>query len=454
MLKIHKLAEIFPPMIQDEFESLKKSIHCNGQEVPIKVLKSTNEIIDGRHRYKAWQELNIEPLIEWIEDDLTEERLRSLIIKLNLDRRHLTPSQKAWIAAGLANIEKGHFHGNQYTKTLNSGIGNSADTKLLLGPTQSEIAKCFGLSERTIRQAKKIRREAPELNNHIYVGDIKIDDACRLLSEAPAVRCQVLQRFNEDKSLNKKTKKLCQYKNEIVKEQAQFNIEKAIANNFVTEVSEQLLVQPGETWQLGRHKLTCCDSSTWNPPYAKLAFADPPYNCGIAEWDFHFEWKHDWLIDKADLVLVTPGDESLAGFLKKTEMPYRCTISHWIKNGMSKGAMGYGNHILGLVFCKESTPYKVTGVRNQSFSTGVIKLDETNNTNHPGRKPLDFLVTWIEKLTKPGDFIIDPFLGSGTTLFAADETNRTFCGAEISTKYCTEIIGRWLLLNKEKPLKI
>ena len=254
--------------------------------------------------------------------------------------------------------------------------------------------------------------------------------------------------------MNKKTKKLCQYKNEIVKEQAQFNIEKAIANNFVTEVSEQLLVQPGETWQLGRHKLTCCDSSTWNPPYAKLAFADPPYNCGIAEWDFHFEWKHDWLIDKADLVLVTPGDESLAGFLKKTEMPYRCTISHWIKNGMSKGAMGYGNHILGLVFCKESTPYKVTGVRNQSFSTGVIKLDETNNTNHPGRKPLDFLVTWIEKLTKPGDFIIDPFLGSGTTLFAADETNRTFCGAEISPKYCTEIIGRWLLLNKEKPLKI
>ena len=99
-------------------------------------------------------------------------------------------------------MEKGDFHCNQHTKTLNSGIGNSADTKLLLGPTQSEIAKCFGLSERTIRQAKKIRREAPELNNHIYVGDIKIDDACRLLSEAPAVRCQVLQRFNEDKSLS------------------------------------------------------------------------------------------------------------------------------------------------------------------------------------------------------------------------------------------------------------
>ena len=59
MLKIHRLVEIFPPMTPEEFESLKKSIHRNGQQVPIKVLKSTNEIIDGRHRYQACQELSL-----------------------------------------------------------------------------------------------------------------------------------------------------------------------------------------------------------------------------------------------------------------------------------------------------------------------------------------------------------------------------------------------------------
>ena len=89
-------------------------------------------------------------------------------------------------------------------------------------------------------------------------------------------------------------------------------------------------------------------------------------------------------------------------------------------------------YILGLVFCNESTPYKVAGVRNQSFSTGVIKLDEINDTNYPGRKPLDFLVTWREKLTKPRDFIIDPFLGIGITLFAAEATNRTCYVADMS----------------------
>ena len=121
---------------------------------------------------------------------------------------------------------------------------------------------------------------------------------------------------------------------------------------------------------------------------------------------------------------------------------------------MSKGEMGYGNHILGLVFCNESTPYKVAGVRNQSFSTCVIKLDQINDTNHPGRKPLDFLVTWVEKLTKPGDFIIEPFLGIGTTLFAVEATNRTCYVADMSPQYCTEIIGRWLVSNKEKPVRI
>ena len=58
-------------------------------------------------------------------------------------------------------------------------------------------------------------------------------------------------RFDEDKYLSKK-------------KQAQSNIKKAIANNFITEISKPLLVKLGETWQLGRHKLTCCKSSILN----------------------------------------------------------------------------------------------------------------------------------------------------------------------------------------------
>ncbi len=81
-------------------------------------------------------------------------------------------------------------------------------------------------------------------------------------------------------------------------------------------------------WQLGKHTLTCYDSADWDAPRAKLAIADPPYNAGMADWDISFEWNHDWLIEKADLVIVTPGDESFAHFLRKTTMPYKCIVIH------------------------------------------------------------------------------------------------------------------------------
>ena len=42
-------------------------------------------------------------------------------------------------------------------------------------------------------------------------------------------------------------------------------------------------------------------------PKAKFAFADPPYNAGVDEWDFDFKWELDFLQDFADVVAVTPG---------------------------------------------------------------------------------------------------------------------------------------------------
>jgi len=244
------------------------------------------------------------------------------------------------------------------------------------------------------------------------------------------------------------------YRKEIKQEIAKKSLEEAVNRVLGIEVDEIPHVNFGDVWQLGPHTLTCCDSSTWDAPPAKLAFADPPYNAGIADWDIGFEWQHDWLIDKADLVVVMPCDESLAHFLRTTTMPYRCTIAHWIKNGMSKSPMGYGNHIIAAVFCKKSTPYKVTRKRNQNYSEGIIKNIETEDSDHPGRKPLDFMVTWIDRLTNPGEVVIDAFLGAGTTLIAAEQIGRICHGAEINPEYCGFVLGRWIKSGKENQKKI
>jgi hypothetical protein len=202
-------------------------------------------------------------------------------------------------------------------------------------------------------------------------------------------------------------------------------------------------VQPGEWYLLGRHTLYCGDTSApdfWSGmPSAQFAFADPPYNADAAVWDSGFEWKHDWLIDKAEIVAVTPGIGSIQSFFAHdTQMPYAWSMACWIKNGMTRGALGFGNWIYAALFTRQSIHRNA-----QDIIEVTIKTGQTNKTEHKGRKPDELLERLIEVFTVTGDTVIDPFLGSGTTLFAADRTGRTCIGGEINPEFCNEIINRW-----------
>jgi len=58
------------------------------------------------------------------------------------------------------------------------------------------------------------------------------------------------------------------------------------------------------------------------------------------------------------------------------------------------------------------------------------------NTDHPTQKPEKLLAKLILASTDPGDFVFDPFLGSGTTAVAAKKLGRHFCGIEMNQEYC------------------
>jgi ParB-like chromosome segregation protein Spo0J len=443
-LRYHRFVELFPRMVEEDFEQFKKDIAINGLYIPILVLKDTDLIIDGRHRYEACVAAGIEPKIEYFSEN--DNRVLLTIVSLNSRRRYLSESQRAAVAAELASLIR-------------------EDT---LKQIREAAEKYLNIGSRTVEAAKTIKTLFPETWESIRLGEITVADAYKVCKESEEVKREIIDRWSCDKEAKRKIKKLAQYRKEVKQQAAKQAVEKA-ANSVLNyeayrgedasphasiEVNECPCVNFGDVWKLGEHTLTCCDSSIWDAPKAKLAFADPPYNAGVADWDIGFEWKHDWLIDKADLVVVTPGDESFAKFLRTTTMPYKCMIAHWIKNGMSKSPMGYGNHIIAAIFCKESSPYKVTGKRNQNYSEGIIKVIEADDIDHPGRKPLDFVVVWIERLTKSGEVVIDPFLGSGTTLIAAEETGRICHGAEINPDYCAFILGKWIKAGKEIPKKI
>jgi len=61
---------------------------------------------------------------------------------------------------------------------------------------------------------------------------------------------------------------------------------------------------------------------------------------------------------------------------------------------------------------------------------------DQKNKNHPTQKPVELFKYLIQTYSKESDTILDPFLGSGTTLVAAKQLNRNAVGIEISEKYC------------------
>jgi DNA modification methylase len=69
-------------------------------------------------------------------------------------------------------------------------------------------------------------------------------------------------------------------------------------------------------------------------------------------------------------------------------------------------------------------------------------------------KPLPLIERAIENSSKPGDIILDPFLGSGSTLIAAERTGHICYGMELDPHYCSMVLCRWEAFTGEKAEKV
>lgn len=75
-------------------------------------------------------------------------------------------------------------------------------------------------------------------------------------------------------------------------------------------------------------------------------------------------------------------------------------------------------------------------------ATWIHGIAKTNRPDHPCPKPLPLMRDLVGLFTDPGDVILDPFMGSGTTLVAAKSLNRQAIGIEIEEKYCEVAVDR------------
>ncbi len=80
--------------------------------------------------------------------------------------------------------------------------------------------------------------------------------------------------------------------------------------------------------------------------------------------------------------------------------------------------------------------YRLTYPSNLWSDITVPFWSMPENTDHPTQKPEKLIAKLVLASSNPGDFVFDPFLGSGTTAVVARKLNRRFCGIELSHEYC------------------
>jgi ParB-like chromosome segregation protein Spo0J len=183
-IEIHPYAKIMPRMTTEEFNDLYNDIEKMGQVEPGVIYQDM--ILDGSNRYAVTQKLGID--FQYVEFRGDDKAALNFVISKNVIRRHLTQSQKAAVGAEMANLKNGQ---NARWETRGSANLHSLRHQPLKNTTVSklvsieEAAKILDVSERSIKDAKKVKQKDPVAFDKIKSGELTVNKAVVSLNVKP-----------------------------------------------------------------------------------------------------------------------------------------------------------------------------------------------------------------------------------------------------------------------------
>lgn len=222
---------------------------------------------------------------------------------------------------------------------------------------------------------------------------------------------------------------------------------------------------------LGKHRILCGDSTkkddverVMGGEKADMILTDPPYCSG----GFQEAGKSSGSVGTRGSEMVANDTLSTRGYSALMKQALGCSragvvyiFTDWrmwihlfdlvescgfgVRNMIvwDKGSPGMGcgwrmQHELILCGIKVKSPFDPHKAQGN-----VIQCGRTGNKNHATEKPVELLSTVI-KVNDKARSVYDPFLGSGSTLIACEETNRSLYGMELTSKYAQVCIQRWI----------
>jgi DNA modification methylase len=257
------------------------------------------------------------------------------------------------------------------------------------------------------------------------------------------------------------------------------------------EPNDQPVTQVGDSWMLGRHRLVCADATKpesysllfEEDELARAVFTDPPYNIEIngfavgkgAVQHREFVAASGEMTDEEFVVFLSDFLKASATRVGDGGVIYVCmdwrhaehvhraaraaeltivTVAVWSKGSGGMGGLYRSAHEFVFVLKKGTKPIlnNVELGKHGRDRTNVWVYPGANRrgssanaelANHPTPKPVELVADAILDVTHRDDIVLDPFLGSGTTIIAAEKTGRTAYGFELDPRYVDVIIRRF-----------
>lgn len=256
----------------------------------------------------------------------------------------------------------------------------------------------------------------------------------------------------------------------------ELDIPEAKDEDELPEPPAEPVTKLGDIWQLGRHRLMCGDSTDeatisrlMDGAKADMVLTDPPYGMNL-DTDYTKMGdggkKHDKVIaddkqfnakyllelfDYCKEIFLWGADY----YIETLDRQYP-KLGSWIvwdkysdseRTGLLDGRFGSTFET-----CWSKTPHKREIARVLVTTNYTAKGDETRV--HPTQKPVALTKWFFDRWGDEGDKVVDIFGGSGSTLIACEQTNRTCYMMELDPKYCDVIIKRWENLTGQKATLI
>ena len=213
------------------------------------------------------------------------------------------------------------------------------------------------------------------------------------------------------------------------------------------EVTHKPITKRGDIWLLGYHRVMCGDSTMiddveklMNGKKADMVFTDPPYGMNAVS-------KSGVLLKNYRKDIIGDDDTETAknSFNLAIGMYPRANHIWW-------GANYYSSCLpdseCWIVWDKnnggsDQTDCELAWANFRSVVRQFTQSSEKKNRIHPTQKPVSLFEWCVEKFKCDSKYVMDLFLGSGSTLIACEKTNRKCYGMELDEHYCDVIIERW-----------